>query len=537
MAGCYGFSADEAPSPANGMGASGGPVPVGPAAVQPAATPVSRLGSTQLALTIADLFAPVQVPPLSFPADSRVEGFDTNAAAQAPSAALIEALQNAAIAASEAAMTTPEAFLGCLPKSRSEEDSCAAAFITRFGERAYRRPIEAEERQTLIDLYSGFRTDGETFSGAMTLVTQTVLQAPAFVYRLEAGAGPSASPGRTKLSSYEMASRLSFLLWNTKPDDTLLAAAKRGELTDETSLETQAKRLLQDKRARPALQRFHAQWLRFDRMDNLKKDASRYPVYNAQVGAAMVESVNAFVERTFFENGSLQTFFTDDHAYVNDTLAPIFGVPSPGAKLSWVAVDKTQRSGILTQPGILAGLAHELDGSPILRGVFTLDAFMCTPPPPPPANIPSLEAPNPAKPKTNRERLELQHEVGACAGCHKAIDGVGFAFEHYDAIGQWRTKDSGFEVNAKGVFPDASQGTFEGAAELGQKLAVSASVQNCIAKQWYRYALGVDSRGVDQVQIDDIVTKFRSSNLNLQSLVLALIKSEAFRSRIAGVQQ
>jgi hypothetical protein len=336
-----------------------------------------------------------------------------------------------------------------------------------------------------------------------------------------------------------MASRLSYLLWNTMPDDALFASAAAGELDTAAGLDAQARRMLGTARAHAAVVNFHSQWLRFDKMNGLVKSAAMFPQFGPAVATAMRQSAEKYVDSVFFGDGTLKALLTDNHAWVNDALAPIYGVTAPaGSTMALVALDATQRAGILTNAGLLAGFAHETTDSPVLRGVFVLQRLMCAAPPPPPASVnTTLPAAGSGAPLTTRQRFATQHEQGTCAGCHRSIDGIGFGFEHYDALGQWRTTDVGLPVDSSGSFLGATDltGTFDGVVELGSKLAASTSVRACVASQWMRYALGVDGTGVDGAALAPIVTAFEQSGLNMRELVVALVKSDAFRRRATGV--
>lgn len=497
--------------------------------------PLSRLTRAQYQNTVRDLFGAPAVEGLALPpADVSVGGFDDNTGAQTPSAALIEAYQTAASTLAATALADPAALLKCAPTSRPDEDACAAAFFGSFGKRVYRKPMAPADVQSLLDFYAGRRDAGSDFVSAMRLSVQAMLQSPEFLYRVEVGAPVATRPGMVQLLPYEMASRLSYLLWNSMPDDALYAAADSGELASPEGVEKQARRLLADPKSHDAIRAFYSQWLRFDKMKNLSKDQVMFPGFGTATTAAMQSSADKFVEGVFFEGGTLATLLTDNHAWVNDTLAPLYGVPAPGgAELKLVPLDPTQRSGILTDVGMMAGFAHETADAPVLRGVFVLDRLLCSPPPPPPPDIPAAPTPSAAEPKTTRERFALQHEQGACAGCHRDIDGIGFGFSHYDAAGQWRTTDSGFPVDASGWFASGSglEGTFHGAVELGQRLATSPVVQTCVASQWMRYALGVDASGLDDAQVAPVVAAFAASGSKLQELAVAFTKSDAFRLR------
>lgn len=516
-------------APGTGGVASGGQV----------STVLSRLTAAQFNSTVHDLFAPLAVPEQALPADVSVGGFDNTASAQTPSATLIDAYHTAATAISAAALQNQAQFLGCTPKSPADEASCASTFLGTFAKKAFRHPLTSTELTNLVGFYTTARTGGADFSTAMSLVVQAILQSPSFLYRVEVGSPVAGQAGTIQLNPYEMASRLSYFLWNTMPDDALFASAAAGELAAPAGIETQARRLLASPRAHAAILNFHSQWLRFDKMNNLVKSPDMFPAFGPAMATAMRQSAEKFVDSTFFGDGTLSALLTDSHAWVNDVLAPVYGVTAPaGGAMSWVALDPTQRSGILTNAGLLAGFAHETADSPVLRGVFVLQRLTCSAPPPPPANLSTTPpAADPGTPQTTRQRFANQHEQGTCAGCHRSIDGIGFAFEHYDALGQWRTTDSGLPVDSTGQFAGSGDlvGTFDGAVELGKKLAASASVRSCVASQWLRYALGIDSTAVAPKALEPMVAALAGSGANMREAVVALVKSDAFRQRVTGL--
>lgn len=502
-----------------------------------APAPLARLSSVQYGNTLRDLFAPVSVPDEALPADVIVEGFDNNTSTQNPSSTLIDALHSNAVDVATTVMAHPTEVLGCSPSSREEEDACASAFVTTFLKRAFRRPVTDEEIADHVGLYTSNRSDGTTdFATAMTLVIEMVLQEPDFLYRVEVGTPIDGLKTRVALTDFEVANRLSYLLWNTMPDDTLFDAASTGQLTRPDGVESEARRMLEDPRAHAAVLKFHEEWLRFSKLDNLSKDPTLFPAFGPSTAASMRASASRFVESSFFDDGSLTTLLTDSHAWVNDDLAPIYGVAAPGSSdLSLVSVDPSQRSGILTDAGLMAGFAHETADSPVLRGVWVLDRLICNVPPPPTGMVNMTPpAATTGDPMTTRDLFATQHEQGTCQSCHHTIDGIGFAFEHYDAVGAWRTTDNGLPVDSSGWFADGYQdldGTFDGAVELGQKLAQSPTVQACVASSWLRYALGVDHTGIDEAGLAPILDDFEKSELDMRELVVALAKSDAFRTR------
>jgi hypothetical protein len=281
---------------------------------------------------------------------------------------------------------------------------------------------------------------------------------------------------------------------------------------------------------------FHSQWLELDKMSTLVKDPKTFPAFTASTAASLQQSTSSYIDDIFFGDGTLTALLTDNHAFVNADLAAIYGVAVTGKTLKKVTVDPTKRAGIVTNAGMLAGFAHTTQDSPVLRGVFVLDRLLCSAPPPPPTDVnTSPPAPNANVPQTTRDEFATQHEQGACAGCHHVIDGIGFGFENYDAIGAWRTTDNGLPVDASGWFVTGTagelQGTFDGAVDLAHKLATSPTVHACVAREWLRYALGTDAASIDTTTLEPLVSAFESSNLNMRELVIAIVKSDAFRRR------
>ncbi len=501
------------------------------------AAPLSRMTSPQYNNTVKDLFAPIAVPDQTTPGDVAVESFDNNTGVQTPSSALIEAYHANAQSVATAAMLEPAALLRCMPTDRPTEDSCAAKFLGTFVPKAFRRPVSPAELKELQDFYTEVRVDGTDFTTAMTLTIEAVLESPTFLYRIEVGSPVSGRADIVALTAYEVASRLSYFLWNTMPDRALLDAAAAGDLATRAGVKAQAERLLADPRARESVANFHRQWLKFEKMKGLTKDRVAYPNFSERTVSAMRASAEKYVEDIFFNGGSFKTLLTDDRAWVNDELAEVYGVPSPGPNLTLVKVDPTQRSGILTNAGLLAAFAHQTTDAPVLRGVFVLGNVMCEGTSAPPAGVStSPPAADTGAPRTTRDRFALQHEQGACAGCHNTIDGIGFGFEHYDAIGQWRASEAGLPIDSKGWFTGGNDpvltGTFDGALELGQKLAASSTAQSCIAANWLRYALGVDHTGIDKKALAPIISHFSSADLDLHSLVIAITTSDAFNTRV-----
>ena len=306
---------------------------------------------------------------------------------------------------------------------------------------------------------------------------QAVLQSPHFLYRIERADAPSDKPGLQKLTSLEVAARLGLFFTGTLPDAPLVAAAAADQLRTADQVEAQARRLIDDPRTRDNFHTFFREWLRFDKLDGLKKSTdptSGFPEYNDALLASMTQALMDYVDAELWDRGSYDGFLSDPAAYGDAAVAQLYGAPAPtGAGIQRLALDPSQRAGILTQVGVLAANAHETSDSPVLRGVFILDRLLCAAPPPPPPSVnQSVPTGNSDQPMTTRQKFALVHEQGSCVGCHQAIDGAGFGLEHYDALGKWRTTDNGLPVDATSTLVGAgdADGSYDGAVQLAARL-------------------------------------------------------------------
>jgi hypothetical protein len=295
--------------------------------------------------------------------------------------------------------------------------------------------------------------------------------------------------------------------------------------------------MLADPRARDAVARFHEQWLRFEKFVGLDKDRTLYPQWTDDTGSALRSLTAQYVDDVFWNGGNLNAFLTDAHGFVTDATAWVYGVPAPGSTTGVrVPLDPAQRSGVLTQPGLLAAFGHQTVSAPILRGVFVRERLLCLDNGTPPPGTPTATPPPTIAAKTTRERIAQQHAAQAqCTSCHLGIDGIGFGFEHYDATGAWRTTENGEPIDATGEVmgaDDATNGKFDGAIELGKKLAGSRQVQTCVASEWTRYALGLDRSEISETAVAPIAQAFVDGKLEFRTLLAAIVKSEAFRMRV-----
>jgi hypothetical protein len=491
--------------------------------------PITRLTAVEYRNTLRDLLPGVPLPALELPADELAGGFDNLAIAQTPSARLIENLGENARAIAAAAEPHLGKLLPCLGEPNANQ-ACGERFVREFGARAFRRPLTTPEEQRWLGFFKAQLPRGLAVAVARTL--EAFVQAPQFIYRLEPGDGEDPV---IRLSGWELASRLSYFLWDTMPDDELREAAQDDELSDSKHVTAQVERMLDDPRARPAIARFHEQWLRFEKMDQMRKDPALFPKFDDAMASSLRAGTERFVEDVFFEGLGWEGFVTDRRAYADDATAPLYGLPAPRSReLTRVALPEDKRAGILTQAGLLAAFAHPTMDAPVLRGVFVLDRLLCMRPPDPPENVSTAipEGGPDDAPRTTRQLLETLHQVGTCRSCHIAIDGIGFGFSHYDALGAWRTTDSGVMVDASGALTGTDvDGAFTGAVELGERLKGSEVGRKCVARQWTRYALGLGQDDVRACDTTRIYQRFADANWDMRALVVAVTNSELFRTR------
>jgi len=490
-----------------------------------------RLTNAQYLNSLHDLFPSLSFANPDLPTETAVDGFTNAASSQTVAALNIEDYANAAESVAGQVRAQSADILGCRPASATQETDCLSSFLSTFGKRLYRRPLSDEETSRLLAFFQSQRSESD-FPTAASAVVQVMLQSPAFLYRIETGGGP-VGQGALQLSPYELASRLAFFLTDSPPDAALMAAADSGALLETDEIARQTQRLLATDRAKAMVASFHRQWLKLFKIVGASKDSTAFPGFSSNVANALADATNRFVSYAFWQLDSLEGLLTDSHAFVTDRIAPYFGVPAPGSKdPTLVSLDPNQRAGILTQPGLLAGLANALNDSPVQRGVLVLNSFLCTTLAAPPKGVNTTPPDyDPKKPTTTRQRMETQHAVGDCAGCHKIIDGVGFAFENFDAVGGWRTSESGLPVDAATqVFGTDIDGSVGGAVELASKLAQSRQVSDCVAYTWTRYALGLDKSSLDPGAITSVTDSFWNGGRHFSDLFLAITTSPAFQT-------
>ncbi len=486
--------------------------------------------------TVRDLLFDTTRPAQAFPPENRTLDFENNAQSHVVNPLLVKSYLTAAEEIAERAVTQHLRELVPCKVSDATADACAQQFLTGFTRRAFRRPATQQELEPLRTLFAATRAE-LGFATAVNWTIQAVLQSPQFLYRTDLGEPTPGAPV-VPLTGLELASRLSYFLWASMPDDALLLAAESGALSTAAGVEAQARRMLADPKAHAAVASFHRQWLHLDGLTTLSKSAQAYPKYDPALRESWRKSVDAFLEDAFWNQGTLGALFTSPTLFVDDRLAALLGLPGPAqGELHAVAADPRQRSGLLTQPALMALLSTSNQGSPIKRGVFTREKILCHVLAPPPPNIPIIP-PDPLPTATTRERF-AEHTANAyCASCHRMIDPVGFGFERYDGLGRYREEENGKRVDSSGELTvtreAAIEGPFQDAVELSHRLAQSTQVSDCVASQWYRFAMGRLEQAHDVCSLREVQARFARSNGDLKDLLVGITLTQAFRFKAAG---
>ena len=502
-------------------------------------TRLRRLTRTEVNNTVRDLLGTPGTPADALAPDERIGPFYSNAIAPITDLLVQQHAELAAQLAGEAAPRMSE--LSPCDLAADSGTTCAAQFIQSFGLRAYRRPLEAAEQARYLSLYELERGPGGA-QGAFRAVVETMLQSPFFLYHADVGESLTPSDTPIRLTAYELASRLSYFVWGSMPDQELFDLAADDSLRTESVLEAQVERLLADPRAGQAIAAFHLQWLGIGEMDGVDKDTARFPAWSDELSLAMRNETAEFADHVVRRgDGLMSTLFTGGFSFLRGPLFPLYGVSEPPGFTPGTAVelDPTERVGLLTQAAFLTRHAHRDQTSPVHRGILVRENLLCQPLASPPATVNTMPPPV-SEATTTRERF-LAHEADpSCAQCHVLIDPIGLGFENYDPIGAFRSLDANRPVDASGEISQAGadlDGTFVGAVELSQKLAQSSRVRDCLANQWLRFALGRMEANDDACSVQTIHEAFSASGGNVRQLLSSIVRSDSFRHVRTGAAQ
>lgn len=504
--------------------------------ISPGEAPLRRLTSEQLANTVGDLFWPQIAMGGSVPMTDPEKGYRSYANKNTASQTFVDGLFDAAEFIAAQAVETPSALVGCASSSGDISTACTNQFIDEFGAKAFRRPLTPQET-TLFQSLMPLAAD-QTAATVLGMVIEAMLQSPQFLYLDMTGTNTvNGQADVQELAHHAIASRLSYLLWNTMPDQELLNAAAAGQLQDPAVLTAQVQRLMADPRGRRGVLAFHQDWMRMGRLENTK-DAALFPQYNAALAEALREEVSHFVEYIVFDaDGRFNTLMTSTTSFVNAPLDTLYGTASGSSGPSdWQQVAlPADRKGLLTRAAFLAAHASGKGSSPIQRGVFVMERMFCqnlTPPPNAETNIAE-----PLAGETIKDVVAAHRADPECASCHDQIDPIGFAFENFDAIGAHRDfYGSGEPVDASGFLTNP-QGEFTDSDGLIDLLVNSDVVRNCYATQMFRYAVGRSNSEDDICGLTDVHARFAQTDGDIHDLIVAIVLSDAFRYRIHIDQQ
>ena len=424
------------------------------------------------------------------------------------------------------------AIFTCEPSTQQDEGACAREILSRLARRAYRRPVTDEDVSPLMALFELGAQDG--FERGVEKALQALLVSPSFLFRVEKDPRDAAPGTAYRLDDLELASRLSFFLWSSIPDDDLLTLAEQGRLSDPETFEAQVRRMLADRRSESLVENFAGQWLYLRNvMGKVQPDEEIFPEFDVELRRAMARETELFFGSVLREDRSVLTLLDADYTFLNETLAEHYGVEGVhGPQFRKVALSDRRRGGLLGQASILTVTSYPNRTSVVQRGKWVLENLFGMPPPPPPPDIPELESEEEDGHKlTLREAMELHRANPTCASCHARMDPVGFALENFDAIGRWREEDGGQPIDASGTFPNGVE--FSGPAGLKQTLLTDYREQfvSTVAEKLLTYALGRGVEYYDQPAVRAIVDEASKKDYRLTDLIVAVAKSVPFQMR------
>ncbi len=494
------------------------------------ATParVRRLTRSEYDHSVSDLLAQDLSPSTAFPIDSQFGGYTNQSDALVVSPLFAEAMAAAAEELSGTALTNLAMLVPCAPANGDE--ACARKFIDSFGARAYRRPLVADESEGLLKVYQAGITGGD-FKSGIGLVLEVMFQSPNFLYRTELGDTPAAD-GTVTLTPREIASQISYLVLGGPPDAPLLAAADAGTLARADAREAQVRRLLAMPKARSQVSAFVDQWLGIDRIEQVTKDTAIFPAFTPDMPKLWRQETDSLVQYVVFDgDGMLGTLFNANYTFANTKLAKYYGLTDTSATFKKVMLKPAERAGILTHGSVLATHAQSTQGSPVRRGKFVRTRLLCQTLPPPPKNL-MVMPPPPSTMNTTRERFK-NHASGTCVGCHSQMDPIGFGFENFDGVGQYRTMENGFPVDASGELTGTkdADGTFNGVVELARLLENSGEVRECFTKNWLQFSMARGSEVADSCTLDAAFKTFQAGQSSIKDLVVNIVRTGEFVRR------
>jgi mono/diheme cytochrome c family protein len=497
----------------------------------PGRVTLRRLNRAEYNNTIRDLLGIAFKPADDFPQDDVGYGFDNIGDVLSLPPLLMEKYLAAAEKIVEKALAAPESRKRVLFVTTQNEEA-ARQILERFATRAYRRPVRPDELQRLMRFVEMAEKNHDGFETGIGLAMQAVLVSPHFLFRIEIDPRPKDPKAVHPISHYELASRLSYFLWSSMPDDELFELARKKTLREPDVLEKQVRRMLKDPRSRALVENFAGQWLQLRSLKDFKPDPDLFPAFDEKLRSAMLQETELFFENVVREDRSILDFIDADYTFVNERLAKHYGLPGvKGEQFRRVSLTGTPRGGILTQAAVLSVTSNPTRTSPVKRGKWILDNILGTPPPPPPPGVEELKDDKQAVLSGSlRQRTEQHRANPSCASCHQRMDPLGFGFENFDAIGAWRTKEGKHAIDPSGTLPGGQ--SFKGPAELRTILkARQDAFARCLTEKLLTYALGRGVERADRCTIDDIVKAAGKDNYKLSRLLIDIVKSDPFQKR------
>jgi mono/diheme cytochrome c family protein len=421
------------------------------------------------------------------------------------------------------------------PTGPADREAAARKILQAFATKAYRRPTTPDEVERLAKLFKFADQPGESFEAAVKHALKAVLVSPHFLFRIERDQEPNNPDAVHPVNPFELASRLSYFLWSSMPDDELFKLAETNQIRNPGVLDAQVRRMLKHQKSSALVENFAGQWLMLRSVATMVPDKGAYRNFDSALRTAMVRETELYFEHVMREDRSVLEFLDSDYTFVNDRLARHYGIPgSYGREFKKVTLPDRTRGGILTHASILTVTSNPTRTSPVKRGKWILENILGTPPPPPPPDVPMLEEDSKAVLTGSlRQRMEKHRENPGCAVCHAKLDPLGFGLENFDGIGAFRQADGKFQIDAAGELPDGSK--FNGPAELRKVLVAKGDLfRRNLAEKMLTYALGRGLEWYDRCTVDDILSHLKNGNDRFSSLILAVIQSEAFQKRRGG---
>lgn len=526
-------------SQGNAGGAGGGEEPTGGAGdlpegtVDPGFVGIHRLNNTEYDNTVKDLLGLSNTPATTFAPDEQALGFDNIASALGMTPSQYEQYFAAGRTVADEAWKSPAAKARVMVCA-DDNDGCKQQIVSKFGLRAFRRPLEPGEVERLLKVLAEARTAGEDFEGSLRHLVATMLTAPQFLYRIERDANDKAH----RLNPYELASRLSYTFWTTMPDDALFEAAEQDDLGSDEKLKAQVERMLSDARGIRFVDAFAGQWLGMRSLKSHQVDLQIFPDWDEELRQSMIQEASLYFRHFLDGDGrSAGTFFSEKLNYLNARLAKHYGLDASkyGKDMVEVKNASPDRVGFLGMGSFLTDRSFLHRTSPTARGVWILKNLLCETIPAPPPVVPELDdnKPQSAAATVNvRERLAVHRENPQCAGCHTLFDPVGLGLENFDGIGRYRDKyANGDAIDASGELPDGEK--FNGLPELSSLLAKDDRFAGCMTQKLFVYSLGRDVDDADAPALEQLGKAWAKNDLNVRQLVKQMVLSEPFRSRRA----